>query len=66
MMKMINDDDDDDDDGDNRNEARAGQWDDVECNKNLTFVCRLKTSICAVGHVRYQNLEMRCKRIEHV
>ena len=53
MMTMINDDDDDDYDNDNRNEARAGQWDDVECNKNLTFVCRLKISIlcncpCAV------------------
>ena len=26
-----------------RNEATAGQWDDVECNKNLTFVCRFAT-----------------------
>ena len=31
-----------------RNEARAGQWDDVECNKNLTFVCRFYQSCIEV------------------
>ena len=37
-----------------RNEATAGQWDDVECNKNLTFVCRFAT--CWKLIIRKSNL----------